>query len=62
MKVGDLIKLQREIHHALGFYRAGMIGIVMKIQGKSGKIVLVGFGNKRIDCHWDELKVINESR
>jgi len=60
MKVGDLIKLQREIHHALGFYRAGMIGIVMKTQRKS--IVLVGFGNKRINCHWDELKVINEGR
>tara|TARA_R100000005_G_scaffold73116_1_gene40387 strand:- start:2181 stop:2390 length:210 start_codon:yes stop_codon:yes gene_type:complete len=66
MKYGDLVSLKHDIAHTTGFYKPGMVGIIVRIkkpivQG-AGLVAAVRFGDNNVLCHQRELEVLSPNR
>ena len=69
MKVGDLVELQSGVQHVSGFFKPGVLGIVIAIEepqmifeNQPLATAQVMFGNETVGCHRRELEVISEGR
>jgi len=67
MKVGDLVRLQKKIHHESGVYKPGITGIVVALRhpvpcDPTSIITVCWSANICFGCHQEELEVISESR
>jgi len=69
VKVGDLVELQSGVQHVSGFFKPGVLGIVIAIlkpqmifENQPLATAQVMFGSEIVGCHRRELEVIGESR
>ena len=64
MNVGDLVKLKKEINHATGTYKPGLIGLIVESQEPTPRDprghAEVKFEHAQITCYWRELELISE--
>ncbi len=63
MKVGDLVRMRVDVGSTTDFFKKGALGVVIKIESTSPKILHVRFPEAEyITCCLDEIEVISEAR
>ena len=63
MNVGDLVRMKVDVGSTFDFFKKGALGVVIKIEFTSPKVVHVRFPEAEyITCCLDEIEVISEAR